>query len=337
VNGDSVLEAEGRGLVDELLRSAEPSVRWKVRRWVLGEPPDGGPMGRLREEIRGSARVRALLADRGALRRDVYSKWKGAHWVLATLADLGYPEGDAGLEPLRDRVLDRWLDARYYREVGSDAYRQRGVRVIRGRTRQCGSLQGNALLALTRLGFAGERTAALAERLMHWQWPDGGWNCDRNPAVAMSSLHETLLPMRGLAAHARATGDHSAARAARRAAEVLLERRLFRRRRDGEVIHRDMIRLRYPGYWHYNVLAGLRGIVDVGMIDDPRCADALDLLESKRLADGGWPAEGRYYRTSDQRGLHDYVDWGPTSTKHRNEWISAEALAVLRAAGRITV
>lgn len=323
--------------IDELLRSAEPSVRWKVRRWVLGEPPDGGPMRQLREEIRRSARVRALLADRDGMPRDVYTKWQGAHWVLATLADIGYPEGDAELAPLRDRVLDRWLDAHYYREVGADAHRQRGVRVINGRARRCGSMHGNALLALTRLGFTGERTAALAERLMHWQWPDGGWNCDRNPAAAMSSLHETLLPMRGLASHAQVTGDRSAARAARRAAEVLLERRLFRRRRDGEVIQRDMIRLHYPGYWHYDVLAGLRGIVDVGMIDDPRCADALDLLESKRLPDGGWPANSRHYRTSDQHGQHDYVDWGPTNTKHRNEWITAEALAVLRAAGRIAV
>jgi hypothetical protein len=324
-------------IVDELLRSAEPAIRWKVRRWVLGEPPDGRSMRRLREEIRRSPRVQALLADHGTVRRDVYSKWKGAHWVLAALADLGYPEGDPALAPLRDRVLDRWLAAHFHVEVGPDAYRQRGVRVINGRARQCGSLQGNALLTLTRLGFTSERTAALAERLMHWQWPDGGWNCDKSAGAAMSSLHETVLPMRGLAAHAVATEDRAAAAAARSAAEVLLERRLFRRRRDGAVIHREMARLHYPAYWHYDVLAGLRGIVDVGLIDDPRCTDALDLLESKRLPDGGWAAEGRWYRTEGPSGLRDHVDWGGTGRRQRNEWVSAEALAILRAAGRITV
>lgn len=37
-----------------------------------------------------------------------YSKWYGAHWILVTLADLGYPPGDQGLVPLREQVYG-WL------------------------------------------------------------------------------------------------------------------------------------------------------------------------------------------------------------------------------------
>ena len=39
-------------------------------------------------------------------------------------------------------------------------------------------------------------------------------------------------------------------------------------------------------------------MTQVGRIADPRCEDALDLLEERRLPDGGWPAEKRYYTVS---------------------------------------
>ncbi|MGH7129948.1 MAG: HAD family hydrolase, partial [Planctomycetaceae bacterium] len=59
---------------------------------VLGEPPDSAPIARLREDVRDSPRVRALLADRdrdGRVRepREPYSKWRGANRFIAyTLA-----------------------------------------------------------------------------------------------------------------------------------------------------------------------------------------------------------------------------------------------------------
>ena len=69
-----------------------------------------------------------------------------------------------------------------------------------GRYRAHGSQHGNALLAVIRLGLVDDRAPRLVERLLHWQWPDGGWNCDRDPAADTSSFMETLPPMRALAA-----------------------------------------------------------------------------------------------------------------------------------------
>jgi hypothetical protein len=42
----------------------------------------------------------------------------------------------------------------------------------------------------------------------------------------------------------------------------------------------------------------LRVMAETGHLEDPRCGPALDLLEQKRLPDGGWPAESRYYSVS---------------------------------------
>jgi len=330
--------AHGR-MLDLLLASPEPSIRWKVRTQVLDEDPDSAGIVALREEIRDSERVRRLLAPFSSPGRPgAYAKWQGAHWVLAALADLGYPAGDPALRPLREQILDTWLDASYYLEfeatAKSAAYRRPGVPVMRGRHRRCASQQGNALWFLITLGLADGRCDDLAERLLHWQWPDGGWNCDKNPAAETSSFCETLLPMRGLGAYASMVDADAAHAAARRAAEVLLVRRLAYRLTTGEVIHPEFAKLHYPLYWHYDVLGGLKGMADVGLLGDERCADALDLLESLRLADG-WPAHARYYRTAPDIALHhDSVDWGGTSTRRANPWVTADALAVLHAAGR---
>jgi hypothetical protein len=290
--------------------------------------------------------VRAILSRRDELGRagqghGIYDKWQGAHWVLANLAQLGYPEGDDALLALRDRVLEHWLHPDYYREfearTKADGHRGPGVPVMEGRYRRCASQQGNALLSMTVLGLEDERADALVERLLHWQWPDGGWNCDKNPSADTSSFMETLLPTIALASYGKSHGSAAALGAARRASEVFLRRRMFRRISNGKVIHPSFTVLHFPRYWHYDVLGGLRAMALVGRIKDTRCAEALDLVESKRLPDGGWPAGERYYKVRPGKVEHnaDYVDWGPTGSKRMNEWVTVDALSVLRAAGRL--
>lgn len=325
--------------LDALLDSAEPSVRWKVRVHVLGEDPGSRPIRRLQREIRQSPRARRLLEGHAEQRPDTYAKWQGGHWVLAALADLGYPGGDEDLLPLRDEVLDTWLAERYFREFEAastaSASKRDAVPVVQGRHRRCASQQGSALLSVVRLGLDDGRAGQLVERLLHWQWPDGGWNCDRKPDAALSSVYETLLPMRGLAAFGAENDDLAARAAARRAAEVLLERRVVFHRSTDRLIHRDWAKLHYPVYWHYDVLAALTGLAEAGVVQDERCHDALDLLERARLADGGWPAQGRYYRGVGGAGRQrDHADWGGVAARRMNEWVTADTLAVLRAAGR---
>jgi hypothetical protein len=97
----------------------------------------------------------------------------------------------------------------------------------------------------------------------------------------------------------------------------------------------EFVKLHYPLYWHYDILLGLRVLAETGHIRDARCNAALDLLESKQLPDGGWPAESRYYSVSDSIKLGaDWVDWGGTSSRRMNLWVTVDALAVLRSAGR---
>src|SRR5690349_12324972 len=99
-------------VIDRLLASDEPCIRYKTLVNVLGRDPDSAVAKEAREEIRTSVRVRTLLSRRdetGCIPGFPYSKWMGAHWVLAQLADMGYPSGDAEMLPLRDQVYELWL------------------------------------------------------------------------------------------------------------------------------------------------------------------------------------------------------------------------------------
>jgi hypothetical protein len=323
-----------REVIEKLLASDDPSVCFKTRVNVLGESPRSAGIEELREEIRSSARVRALLADRdagGRIPYPPYAKWYGAHWILAALADIGYPPGDRSLMPLCDQVCACWRSPRH---LGC-------VRTVQGRTRRCASQEANALYALLTLELADERADDLARNLLRWQWPDGGWNCDKKPGAENSSFHETLIPLRALALYAERRDCDEARKVAREAAEVFLKRRLFLRQHDGSVIDPRFCLLHYPPYWHYDILCGLKVMAEAGVIDDPRCRDALDLLESKRLDDGGFPAERKYYRATSARTKsggwvsgRSPVDWGGASVRRMNEFVTADALYVLTAAGR---
>jgi hypothetical protein len=324
------------GIIDTLLKSDEPSVRWKVRTLVLGEDPDSPGIRTLRAEIRRSSRARALIDGQAAENRGTYVKWTGRHWVLISLADLGYPPGDPELVPVAEKTMKTWLAPTYFAEYETNRREtgRSGVPVMRGRHRRCASQQGGALLAAVRLGLVPDDADRLVERLLHWQWPDGGWNCDRRPEAESSSVGETLLAMRGLAAYARDRNDQTARVAAEQAAEVFLTRRLLFHRGNGTPIRDAWFKLNYPSYWYYDVLSATKGLLEVGRLDDPRAQDGLDVLERKRLPDGGWPAEARHYRSSGQSGI-DLVGWGGISASKSNEWITADALAVMAAAGRL--
>ena len=309
----------------DLLRT-EPALAWKLAVNILGRGEDSPDTCSARTEVREAPLVKALIAtcDRS---RSAYKKWDGAHWVLSILGDLGYPAGDEALRPLMEDTFNTWM---------SREHATKHLRVINGRFRRCASQEGYAIWCALRLGFTDSRTEELIGRLLKWQWPDGGWNCDKLPEADTSSFMETLIPLRALALYARVTGDTKAKSAAEHAAEVFLTRQLFKRRSDGQVINHRFVLLHYPLYWHYDILFGLKVMAEAGFIDDPRCATALALLESKRLPDGGFPAEESYARTNrPQLSGYSPVHWGGTGRKTMNPFVTADALYVLKMAGRL--
>jgi hypothetical protein len=312
-----------------LRENPDPIIRWKYSRIIADSSLSDSVSLQVRQELSFSPILQKLLCDRGEDGRipySVYDKWFGAHWVLSLLADLRYPSGDSSLRTMQEQCYQAWLSKQH----------EKHILTINGRVRRCASQEGNCIYYSLALGLADDRTADLVDRLEKWQWQDGGWNCDKNPSAEKSSFHETLIPLRGMALYARLSGDPKASLAAERAAEIFLNRHLYIRLRDGTLMDKNFTRLHYPGYWHYDILFGLKVMAEAGFISDSRCKEALDLLESKQLPDGGFPSEDRYYRVDEKKlAGHSHVDWGGTSQRHMNPFVTLDALYVLKQAGRL--
>ncbi|MGD0018484.1 MAG: hypothetical protein ABSD62_04450 [Candidatus Limnocylindrales bacterium] len=320
-------------LIAALAASEDPVLGYKASLLREVGPGAAPRLEALRARIPESPMARALLRGRDTPVLHAYRKWQGPHWTLTCLALIDYPPGDDSLRPLI-RLIDEWLFSRQHLSPpGTIVYTGQENRV-----RRCGSQEGNAIWYSVRLGLENDRTIELVDRLVGWQWPDGGWNCDRRRDARSSSFQETAIPARGLWAFGQRHGYEPAIRAAHRAAELMLSRRLLWRRGDGSLIEPywggAVDRIHFPIQF-YDVLFAPQVMAELGRIGDPRCADALALLESKRLRDGGFPAEDLNAAPADgvvSRG--SFARWGPSGTRRGNPLVSLAALGVLQEAER---
>jgi hypothetical protein len=308
-----------------LLASKDPSVRYYTLTDILGLPTGHVEVVAARRQILKGSRLRALLRGHrtdGGFGVDWYKKWGGAQWRLVSAVELGIPSEN----PVARRAAEYVL-ARIPGMV-------RGPPNVAGRYRVHASMLGNPLGVCSRLGMWDHpRVHQVARSLVAWQWPDGGWNCDRVHGAAHSSFYESLATLWGLNEYLQMTGDREVRASVERAAELFLRHRLFRSCRGSAVIDPRWTRLHYPVYWHYDILQALRVLDLAGKLRDARTREALDLLESKRSPGGTWGAEGRFWHLGDLHGANaEVVDWGGRGP---NEMITLNAVRVLTHAGRI--
>ncbi len=322
-----------------LLNSTDPSIRYFTLVDLLGKSKQSQEVKAARVQILNGPRVKTLLTGQhigkqkwkkslavhpGGFGVHPYKKWDGAHWRLVSLIELGVPITEPHMVAAADQVLC-WLTGEVHRSK---------IKTVEGRVRRCGSQEGNALAVCSRLGLTYDpRVQYLAVSLIKWQWPDGGWNCDKKPSAQHSSFYESLAPLWGLIEYHKATGDKAALQAAQGAAEMFLKHRLFRSTTTGGVINPEWLNLHYPLYWHYDILQALLILSRLRPLNDPRMQEAVDLIAAKRRPDGCWKAEGFYWAPAGKRASNvDVVDWG---RRGANEMITLNALRVLKAAGRV--
>ena len=321
------MSKQNPSVVDWLLEENEPSVRYLTLTSLLGHPTDSLDAKNAKAKIAKSDRVMALFdgqqAD-GGFGCHPYEKWIGAHWRLPYLAELALPQSDKRASKAIENVL-AWLTGDHHKKH---------IRLLNGLTRRCASQEGNALIACCHFGLAGDpRVTYLVDSLIAWQWPDGGWNCDKTKEAHHSSFHESVIPMRGLVAYHLATGHKQSLVAAKKTGEFMLRHRLFRSESTGAIIEPKWLCLHYPMYWHYDILQGLSSILELGKIKDPRTAAALDIIEQKRLPDGRWKTDGYYWKSINSKGPYrSPVDWWRGQP---NKMLTLNALLVLKASGRL--
>lgn len=281
------------------------------------------------EEVRSSPLVAFLLGtltENGEIPFHAYSKWRGSFWTLLQMVDLGYPPGDSMLVPLMEQSHTWLLDPSFLKRVLQ----------INGRWRRCALQEGGSVLADVHFGFVTSKTEELVEQLLKWQWPDGGWNCDKKPLASHSSFYETWIPLRALNAYEQVSRDARVRLSVEKAAEVFLRHRLFKKSTGEDIILPNFTQLAFPAYWHYDVLVGLLLMDEIGRLSDPRCKDALDWLESRQLPGRGFPADVKYFTTSVKAASGvSPVNWGALNIRKQNDYITVRSLGILKKAGRL--
>jgi len=259
------------------------------------------------------ARLLELQDLEGTWAGGMYSpKWISTTYTMLLLRDLGLPPHNDQAQKACALLLDRGL------------YHDSGIGFGWGRSETC--VTGIVLSILSWFRFDDARVDTIADHLLEEQMADGGWNCQRPFGATHASMNTTILALEGLLLYerhrARAARKLRAVRTAqRRGREFLLDHRLYRSHRTGEVIKRDFVRLAYPPQWHFDILRGLDYFRAADAEKDERLADAIEVLVDKRRPDGRWVLEHRY------RARY----WFQLETMRRqSRWNTLRALRVLR-------
>jgi len=266
--------------VTDWLLDSDPAIRWQVMQDLLDRPAEVVSAERNRVAKQGwGAQLLALQEPDGYWGGEEWdNERRSVYWTLHLLRWFGVDPRDpnvrAAIERTRDGVTWKYWENRPF---------------FFGEVEPC--INGGVLALGAYFGEVGAGSDRLVGLLLEEQLDDGGWNCEA-PKSKRSSFDSTLCVLEGLLLYDQAvTGSNAAVTAARRRGEeYLLERGLFRRLTTGEVVLPRYRNFSFPPYWFYDVLRALDYFRSTGDPYDPRIADGVELVRSRRGEEGRWNA-----------------------------------------------
>jgi hypothetical protein len=275
--------------VDWLLDS-DPAIRWQTMRDLTDASPAEIAAYRARAAREGIGReILARQQPDGGWRRANAPAWATTLFTLLYLRATGIDPAEPAVESAMARLEAglRWNDHGGCWELRSAE--TGGNTFFEGEVEPC--INGGALAVGA---YFGRPVESLVRRLLSEQLDDGGWNCEA-PQSKRSSFHTTICVLEGLHEYERAAGPAPEIAAARwRGEEYLLERGLFRRRSTGAVANPAFLELAFPPRYHYDILRALDYFRDANVEPDARMSDAVNLIRSRRPADGRWLLDCAY-------------------------------------------
>lgn len=271
------------------LMAGDPAIRWQTMRDLLDLPEAQWQREQARTLTEGwGAQLLARQDMDGQWGGGLYApKWISTTYTLLNLRAIGLPRTCQVAQRGAHLVLDGLSG-----QTCDDSFRQRLA--------QCDRCIVGMILSLSvYFKIDDDRVEAIIENLLEEMMPDGGWNCrkHRRPRPTHSSFHTTLNVLDGVRDSIELYGDKYQAelmRAEQSALDLLLQHKLFRSDKTGEIINHKFTLLSYPHYWHYDTLRGLSYLARANVPCDARAQEAIDLLHQRRRQDGLWPVENRY-------------------------------------------
>jgi hypothetical protein len=300
------------------LLDADPAIRWQAMRDLADAPADQVAAVRARVATEGwGARLLALRRQDGQWDRGTPDPEWISLLALLMLRDMGLDPSSAQARAAIGLVRDNATWHARGSWYGTPVFAGEVEPCINGRVVAVGS-------------YFGLDMTGLVERLLGEQMADGGWNCEQENGSTRGSFHTTIDVLEGLLEHEQATGGSAEVTAAReRGQEYLLERRMLRRLSSGELIDPAYTLFSFPTGYRYDALRGLDYLRAAGVTPDARMAEAIDLVRSKRDAEGRWPLENPHKVEMVNARLRD-LEFGMDEREGRpSHWNTLRALRVL--------
>ncbi|MDY6878393.1 MAG: hypothetical protein SWK90_19620 [Chloroflexota bacterium] len=296
-----------------LLNASTPSIRYLMLRHLLGRPEAHTDVRRARREMETTGPIPAILAEQTeaghwAGERSYYTpKYISTHWSMLLLAELAADGGDPRLRRGADFMLTTTMD-----EL---------ERAVNQGKRGHSCFWGNLLRYALHCGYADDPRVSTVVRYLAHDAQVGDWRCVHNGELPCAwGAARALWGLAALPAEQRSPKTEASVE---KGLAFLLETHSLVEADypTSGLVHPLWFRLNFPLFYQADILFVLRVLAELGTLDHPGAAPALEWLASRRKANGRWRGASPFRRRT----------WAVLADREDTDrWVSLHAAIVIR-------
>ena len=299
--------------INWLLDARTPSIRYLTLRHLLDRPETDIEVQTAWQAMKANGPIPAILAKQTAAghwagERGYYTpKYTSTHWSMLLLTELAADGADPRLQRGADFML-------------ADTQDETNQAIGRG-AHGLSCFWGNVLRYVLHCGKADDSRVNVIVAYLVREAQEGGWLCFHNDELPCA--WGAARALWGLAA---LPDPHRS-----RQVEAAIQNGLTFLPESGNLVKADYptrgkvhslwSRLNFPLFYQTDILFVLRMFAELGALDHPGAAAALDWLISRRSSNGRWRGASPYRR----RTWPELGDRGET-----DRWVSLHAASVIR-------
>ena len=240
-------------------------------------------------------------------------KWISTHYTLLDLKNLAINPGCSAITETINMVLKETKAA------------DGGILPIGEMKKSDMCINGMVLNYSSYFGADEEDLISIVDNILSQQLPDGGFNCMLNRSGAVhSSLHTTLSVLEGICEYKYNNYTYrlnELLKAKSESEEFILQHRLYKSDKTGQIIDKRFLNLTYPCRWRYDILRALDYFQYAKVPYDSRMQDAIDVILKKRKKDGTWNVQAHH-----PGAVHFHMETAGKSSR----WNTLRILRVLK-------